>query len=93
MRLSELAGKEMIDVQTGTRRGVLGGADLWIDEETGKIESILLAAGGLPFGKKREDTVIPWNAIRKVGPDMILLDSEGDTHPFEQTSSSTGTSN
>ena len=77
MKLSELAGKELIDVQTGTRRGVLGGADLWIDEETGRIDSILLSqGGGLPFGKRREETVIAWESIVKVGPDMILLDAE-----------------
>ncbi len=74
MRLSELAGKDMIDVQTGTRIGVLGSADLLIDEETGKIDSILLSAGGFGF-KRRDETVIPWAAIHKIGPDMILLSS------------------
>ncbi|KEO82987.1 YlmC/YmxH family sporulation protein [Tumebacillus flagellatus] len=76
MRLSELAGKEMIDMQTGTKIGALSGADLRIDEETGRIDSILLSAGGSLFGKRREETVIPWEAIVKVGPDMIILDSE-----------------
>lgn len=76
MRLSELAGKEMIDVRTGTRVGVLGGADLTIDEESGRIDSILLVASGFSFGKRREEAVIPWGAIVKIGPDMILLDSE-----------------
>lgn len=75
MRLSELAGKEMIDVSTGTRNGVLGGADLWIDEETGRIDAILLTQSGFSFVKKREETVIPWAAILRVGPDMIILDS------------------
>jgi YlmC/YmxH family sporulation protein len=79
MRLSELAGKEMIDVSTGTRNGVLGGADLWIDEETGRIDSIVLAQGGFSFGKKREQTVIPWASILRVGPDMIILDSVEDS--------------
>jgi YlmC/YmxH family sporulation protein len=77
MKLSEMAGKELIDVQTGSRRGVLGGADLWIDEETGRIDSIVLSqGGGLPFGKKREEMVIAWDSIVKVGPDMILLDAD-----------------
>lgn len=75
MLLSELAGKEMIDVSTGTRNGVLGGADLWIDEESGRIDAILLSPSGFSFGKKREETVIPWSSILRVGQDMIILDS------------------
>jgi YlmC/YmxH family sporulation protein len=76
MRLSELAGKEMIDMQSGTKIGVLGGADLRVDEETGRIDSILLAPSGFSFGKRREETVVPWSAIIKIGPDMIILDPE-----------------
>ena len=79
MRLSELAGKELVDVSSGTRIGALGAADLIIDEETGQIDSILLSSGGLSFGKKRMDAVIPWASIVKVGPDMILLNSEAET--------------
>ncbi|ARU62514.1 hypothetical protein CBW65_17260 [Tumebacillus avium] len=74
MRLSELAGKELIDVRSGTRIGMLGGADLFIDEESGKIHSIVITQGGF-FNKKKDQAVIPWAAIHKVGPDMILLDS------------------
>lgn len=84
MRLSEIAGKEMVDVSTGTRIGALGGADLVIDEETGQIDSILISSGGFSFGKKRADAVIPWGAIVKIGPDMILLDSEAAGMPNRQ---------
>ncbi|MGZ4123265.1 MAG: YlmC/YmxH family sporulation protein, partial [Tumebacillaceae bacterium] len=73
-----MAGKEMIYVKAGTRNGVLGSADLVIDEETGAICSIVLAQSGFSFGKKREETVIPWSAILRVGPDMIILDTVED---------------
>lgn len=76
MRLSDLAGKEMVDVRTGSRVGVLGGADLEICEETGRVHAIVIEQGGFSFGKKRESSVIPWEAIVKIGPDMIILDSE-----------------
>ncbi|HEU4963885.1 MAG TPA: YlmC/YmxH family sporulation protein [Bacilli bacterium] len=77
MRLSELAGKEMVDVQSGSRIGVLGGADLEICEETGRVYAIVIEqGGGFSFGKKRESAVIPWEAIVKVGPELIILDSE-----------------
>jgi YlmC/YmxH family sporulation protein len=75
MRLSELAGKELIDVRSGTRIGLLGGADLYIDEASGAIHSIVITQGGFSFGKKKEQSIIPWAAIHKIGPDMILLDS------------------
>jgi len=89
MRLSDLAGKDMIDVTTGTRMGVLGSADLLIDEETGKIDSILLSSGGFAF-KRRDEMVIPWAAIQKIGPDMILL-NRGEENGFRGASSAFGT--
>jgi YlmC/YmxH family sporulation protein len=76
MRLSELAGKELVDVRTGTRMGVLGAADLYVDEESGRVEAILLAQSGFGIGRRKADVVIAWSAIVKVGPDMIILDSE-----------------
>lgn len=44
MRLSELSGKEIIDLDHGERMGMLGGSDLLIDETTGSIESIIFPA-------------------------------------------------
>jgi YlmC/YmxH family sporulation protein len=89
MRLSELAGKDMIDVQSGTRMGVLGSSDLWIDEETGRIESIILTSGGFPL-KRREEKVVPWGAIQKIGPEMILLNA-GDEMTSRGTRPAFGT--
>ncbi|RNB77378.1 YlmC/YmxH family sporulation protein [Brevibacillus panacihumi] len=74
MRLSELGGKEIIGLDTGERMGVIGDSDLVIDPQNGAIESILLSGGGfLGLGKKREDIVIPWSSIIKIGPDMIII--------------------
>ncbi|EST52506.1 hypothetical protein T458_16155 [Brevibacillus panacihumi W25] len=74
MRLSELSGKEIIGLDTGERMGVIGDSDLIIDPQNGTIESILLSGGGfLGLGKKREDIVIPWSSIIKIGPDMIII--------------------
>ena len=77
MRLSDLAGKDMIDVQSGTRMGVLGSSDLLIDEVTGRIDSIIFSSGGFPL-KRRDEKIIPWAAIQKIGPDMILLHAGED---------------
>lgn len=75
MRFSEFSGKEIIDLDNGERMGVLGQSDLIIDPESGEIESILLPGTSfLGFGKKRNEVMIPWSAIRKIGPDMIIVE-------------------
>ena len=74
MRLSELAGKEMIGLDTGEKMGVIGDSDLVIHPDSGQIQSIILSGGSFfGFGKKREDIVIPWSSIVKIGPDMIIV--------------------
>ena len=40
LRLSELSGKEIVDVNRAERLGVLGQTDLEINESTGQIEAI-----------------------------------------------------
>ncbi|MGG1661363.1 YlmC/YmxH family sporulation protein [Brevibacillus sp. NRS-1366] len=74
MRLSELGGKEIIGLDTGERMGVISNSDLVIQAENGSIQSIILPGGSFfGLGKKREDIVIPWSAIVKIGPDMVII--------------------
>jgi YlmC/YmxH family sporulation protein len=76
VRLSDLAGKELVDMQNGEKIGPLGHADLWIDSKTGKIGYLVLPAGSgfLRIGKKADEQTVPWAAVKKVGTDMILID-------------------
>ncbi|WP_202077189.1 YlmC/YmxH family sporulation protein [Caldalkalibacillus salinus] len=75
MRLSQLSGKEIIDLENGERMGLVGQADLVISEHTGMIESMILPTSSfLGMGKKREEIVIPWDAIRKIGPEMMIIE-------------------
>lgn len=74
MRLSEFSGKEIIGLDTGEKMGVIGHSDLEIDTATGEITAIILPGSTFfGFGKRKEDVVIPWNAIVKIGPDMIIV--------------------
>ncbi|QRG65443.1 YlmC/YmxH family sporulation protein [Brevibacillus choshinensis] len=74
MRLSELGGKEIIGLDTGEKMGVISDSDLVINPDDGQIQSIVLPGGSFfGFGKKREDIVIPWSSIVKIGPDMIII--------------------
>jgi YlmC/YmxH family sporulation protein len=75
MRFSEFSGKEMIDLDNGEKMGVLGHSDLLIHPESGEIDAIILPETSLfGFGKKKDEILIPWNAIRKIGPEMIIVE-------------------
>ena len=76
MRFSELNGKEIIDLNNGERIGTIGYTDLVIDPESGDIKAIILPKGTfMGIKKSKEEIYIPWNAIRKIGPDMIIVEN------------------
>lgn len=80
MRFREIGGKEIIDVSHGVKLGVLGQTDLEINEQTGQIEAFIVPSYKW-FGlvKEDEETLIPWNNIKVIGEDMIVVESS----PFD----------
>lgn len=78
MRLSELSGKEIVDVKKAERLGVLGQTDLEIDENSGQIKALLIPSLKW-FGFKRQggEVRVPWRHIKKIGADMIIIDIPG----------------
>lgn len=74
MRLSELMGRELVDVRNGEKIGQLAKADLLINRDTGQIEQLILPGSSWTFSKKTEEQNIPWKAIQKIGTDMILIE-------------------
>lgn len=77
MRYGEISGKEMINMNNGSRLGVLGQTDLEIDKETGEIKYLIIPSYRW-FGLKRDDeqTKVPWHHIKKIGKDIILIEFE-----------------
>lgn len=75
LRLSELSGKEIVDVKKAERLGVLGQTDLEIDENSGQIRALLIPSLKW-FGFKRQggEVRVPWRHIKKIGNDMIIID-------------------
>lgn len=73
MRLSELAGKELIDIRDGMRLGPLGNADLVFEARTGRVRAIVVAPRGRWWERQRE-WLIPWKGVRKIGVDLIIVD-------------------
>jgi len=78
MRLSNLAGKEIINLYDGARLGMIGDSELMIDTESGKVESIIVPNNGalMNFFYKQKDLFIPWRAIKKVGNEVIIVELE-----------------
>ena len=75
MRLSELSGKEIVDIKRAERLGVLGQTDLEINEQDGQITALLIpTVKWFGLRKQGHDIRVPWNHIQKIGSDMIILD-------------------
>ena len=78
MLLSELGGKEIVNLNNGERLGIIADSDIIVDEKTGKIISLLVPERKFQFkifgdGQEME---IPWDSIRKIGQDMIIIEVE-----------------
>lgn len=75
MRLSELSGKEIVDVNKAERLGILGQTDLEINEKNGQIEAMLIPTLKW-FGIKKQgsDIRVEWEQIKKIGDEMIIID-------------------
>ncbi|MGB9678616.1 MAG: YlmC/YmxH family sporulation protein [Thermoanaerobacteraceae bacterium] len=76
MRLSEFGNKEIVNLNDGKRWGLVDDSDLIIDEETGKIQSILIYEIKSFFRGKSGYIEIPWDSIKKIGNDMLIVEFE-----------------
>ena len=79
MNLSEIAGKEIVNLVTGERLGVVGECDLILDEVSGEILALLIPRERGFFGINKDKSVleVPWRSIRKIGNDMIIIEYDG----------------
>ncbi|MCQ2445823.1 MAG: YlmC/YmxH family sporulation protein [Clostridia bacterium] len=73
-RLMDLRLREVINIHDGTRYGYV--CDVELDYQTGRIRSVIIPGSArlMGFLGRREDIVIPWECIRKIGDDIILVD-------------------
>ena len=57
---------------------MIADSDVIIDENTGKIISLLLPDKRVQFKlfREKEEIEIPWDSIKKVGDDMIIVEIE-----------------
>ena len=75
MRASELEGKEVINIRNGDRLGVIQKSELLLNVHTGMVEALIIVKSGWA-GKLKEVKTIPWQEIRKISDDLIIVESE-----------------
>ncbi len=81
VRLGDLRYKEVINVSDGTRYGYVG--DVELDVETGQVRAIVVPGRLRLLGLlgREEEQVFPWQAVRRFGEDIILVEREGPHLP------------
>jgi YlmC/YmxH family sporulation protein len=79
-KVSDLQEREIINVIDGRRLGPI--KDIDIDIETGKITALILPGAGrfLNIFGRREDYIVPWEKIIRIGVDVILVEA----HPYTE---------
>jgi len=70
--IGNLKTMEVIDVNTGAKIGFI--KDLKIDCDGFKILSIIIPALKITWFNKNNFIEIPWERVKKVGVDVILVD-------------------
>lgn len=73
-KAADFRQKEVINIATGQRIGYISDVD--IDMDKGTLNSVIIPGSGKLFGLfgGEKDIVIPWEAIRTIGDDIILVD-------------------
>ena len=79
IRFTDLQCKEVICISSGQRLGFV--SDIQIEIPDGNICAIVVPCPckllGIPG--RRDDYIIPWHAIKKIGPDIVLVDARPDS--------------
>jgi YlmC/YmxH family sporulation protein len=81
VRASDLRLRDVVNVLDGSRLGFI--VDFELDLETGTVTALVVPGPGrfLGFLGRETEYVIPWERIRKIGTDVILVDIPGYTDP------------
>ena len=77
-RVQDLRCKEVVNICDGMRLGFV--CDVLLNAATGQILAIIVPGPCKLFGLffHEDDYVIPWECIRKLGDDMILVEIPGE---------------
>ena len=74
VKKSELKLKDVIDINRGKKLGYIDDVDINVEE--GTIKAIIIPSTQykvFSFFTKKQDMIIDWNDIHKIGEDVILV--------------------
>lgn len=74
MRASEFDGKEVIEINTGERLGVIQKSELLVNTDTGMVEALIFIKHGWG-GREKESRTIPWRQIRKISDELVIFEA------------------
>jgi len=72
MYLSELQNKDIVNIKDGKKVGNI--VDVTINNE-GQMTSLIIQKNKFNFFRGNNDDEIKWNQIKKIGEDVILVDT------------------
>ena len=75
MTLRDLSAKDVIQLKTGENLGRID--DVVFDEHGGQLQSVILRGRAHCFGLLGcdDDLILPWESIRTIGTDVIMVDA------------------
>ncbi len=78
MRITDLRCKEVINVCDGLRLGFV--SDVEVSVPDGQVVALVVPGPCRVLGVlgRKDDFVIPWHCIRRMGEDIILVELEPD---------------
>lgn len=73
-RATDFARRDLVSIRDGQRIGF--GCDLEFDAQSARITALVIPGRKRLFGLlgKEEDRVIPWELVKVVGSDAVLVD-------------------
>ena len=82
LRITDLQCKEVICISDGRRLGFV--SDVQVELPGGQICAIVVPCPCKPFTfpGRNDEFIIPWRYIKKIGPDIVLVDIRPDDCRF-----------
>ena len=77
-KFTQLQCKEVICISDGRRLGFIG--DILVEVPEGRVTAVVVPGPGklLGLAGHSSEYIIPWDCIRKIGPDIVLVDVKAD---------------
>lgn len=88
MRMVELSGKQIINIANGVCLGMVGESDLTVELSSGRIQAIIVPRRSNPinFWVEKQCLIIPWEAVKKIGTEVIIVDLDQTNLNFNRYS-------